>query len=83
MLKSIILKFINFTLLKKNSIIINYNNSNQKKVMSFIKNIKSENDMALSFNEAYQLYMTVKNSHKVSGVIAEVGTYKGDRKSVV
>lgn len=49
----------------------------QKEVVRLIKRIKNETRMALNNQEAYQIYVTVKQTAKVPGAIAEVGVFKG------
>ena len=60
-----------------------YNTDERAKVMVLIQRIKSENKMLLENNEAYQLYMAVKNTHKIDGCIAEVGSYLGGSAKLI
>ena len=58
-------------------VMIFYNDPERANVIDLIRRIKSENEMLLTDNEAYQLFMTVVRTKKVDGDIAEVGAYRG------
>ena len=50
---------------------------NYKKILKLVKRIKSENEMLIRNNEGCQIFMAVKNTNKLNGDIAEVGSYRG------
>jgi len=60
-----------------------YHTSERAKVMGLIQQVKTENKMLLENNEAYQLYMAVKNTQKIDGSIAEVGSYLGGSAKLI
>lgn len=62
---------------KKNGVVIFYNDRKRAKVLDLIRKIKTETQMLLMDNEAYQIFMAVKATEKIKGDIAEVGVYKG------
>ena len=67
----------------RNGVAIYYNDPERSKVITLIKKIKSENEMLLTNNEAYQIYMVVKRTEKIKGDIAEVGVYKGGSAKLI
>jgi len=60
-----------------NGVIIYYNDPERSKIIELIKKIKTEVEMILEYNEAYQIYMAVQKVKKIEGDIAEVGTFRG------
>jgi len=79
--RRIINKAINYALSisrqQNYGVMIFYNDPERANVIDLIRRIKSENEMVLTDNEAYQLFMAVKRTKKVDGDIAEVGVYRG------
>ena len=55
----------------------------RQRVVNLIKQTRGEVEMLLSDNEAYQIYMCVKQTAKVPGAIAEVGCYKGASSKLI
>ncbi len=59
------------------------NNPEWSEVFNLITKIKSETEMLLNYNEAYQIYMAVERTEKIMGDIAEVGVYKGGSAKLI
>ncbi len=70
-------------ILSRNAVIIFYNDSERSTVLELIRKIKSETEMVLEYNEAYQIFMAVKRTEKINGDIAEVGCYKGGSAKLI
>lgn len=66
-----------------NAVLIFYSEPERSKVLNLARKVKSESDMLQSYNEAYQIYMAVKNTTKINGDIAEVGTYRGGSAKLI
>lgn len=81
--KKIIIKIIKMAILSKNGVIIFYDEPERSKVLKLIRKIKSENEMVLRDNEAYQIFMAVVRTAKINGEIAEVGVYKGGSAKII
>lgn len=81
--RGVMRKIIKYVLLSKNSCIVSYNDSERSKVLDLIKEIKSETEMLLAENEAYQIFMVVRSIKKINGDIAEVGSYKGGSAKLI
>jgi len=64
-------------------IIYSYKDPYRAKVMDFIRKIKNENKLVMSFNEAYQLYNACEQTKKIEGDIAEVGVYRGGSARII
>lgn len=74
---------INYAVLIKNGVILYYDDPQRSKVINFIKRIKLEVKLLMEINEAYQVYMAVKNTKKIKGDIAEVGVYRGGSAKII
>ena len=81
--RKIIFLPIYYGILCKKGVIVYYNDPKRSKIFDLIEKIKSENEMLLENNEAYQIFMAVKRTAKVRGDIAEVGTYKGSSAKLI
>jgi hypothetical protein len=68
---------------QKNGALIFYNDAERKKIIEIVKKVRSENKMLLQINEAYQLFMLVKNTAKLDGGIAEVGCFMGGSSKII
>jgi O-methyltransferase len=66
-----------------NSMIISYDDPERAEVIANIKRIKNEVRLLLHNNEAYQVYMAVKNTMKIEGDIAEVGSFQGGSAKLI
>jgi len=64
-------------------IIYSYRDPYRAKVMNFIRKIKNENKLVMSFNEAYQIYNACEQTKKIKGDIAEVGVYRGGSARII
>lgn len=62
--------------------VLSYDDS-RKSVMELILRVRSECGMVMEKNEAYQLYSLARNTAKVPGDIAEVGTYTGGSSKLI
>lgn len=60
-----------------------YNDPGRIKILNLIKKIKKQNEILLSDNEAYQIFMLVKKTEKIIGDIAEVGVYRGGSAKII
>lgn len=67
----------------KNGALIFYNDKERAAVINLIKQVRRENIMLLQTNEAYQLYMLVKNTKKLNAGIAEVGCFMGGSSKII
>jgi hypothetical protein len=68
---------------KKNGALIFYNDKERSVVVNLIKTVRSENKMLLQTNEAFQLFMLVKNTMKLDAGIAEVGCFMGGSSKII
>lgn len=68
---------------KKRIVTIAYNNKKKAPIFDIVAKIKKKRDVLVTYNEAYQLFMCVKNTGKVKGDIAEVGVYKGGTAEII
>ncbi len=66
-----------------NLAIVRYDDAERSKVFDIIRKVKKENEMLLSDNEAYQVFMAVKRTKKINGDIAEVGSYRGGSAKLI
>jgi hypothetical protein len=64
-------------------VVLFYDFAHQRAVMDRIQRVKSEVDMLLSDNEAYQIHMAVTRTAKIPGAIAEVGVYQGGSAKLI
>jgi len=67
----------------RGGVIIFYGDSVRSKIINLINKIKEETGMLLDINEAYQIFMAVKNTEKINGDIAEVGAYRGGSAKLI
>lgn len=77
-------KTIEAKFLSKNGILIFvYNSPERLEIINLICKIRTEVEMALGINEAYQIFMAVKSAAKIKGDIAEVGVYQGASAKII
>ncbi len=76
-------KSIQYWLNNINRQVLHYNSNEKQDFFRLIKQIKAENKLLLETNEAFQLYQAVKNTAKINGDIAEVGTYLGGSAKII
>lgn len=81
--RKLILKQIKLLVDKKNGAILFYNDTERVKVVQIIKTVRSENKMLLQTNEAFQLYILVKNTMKLDAGLAEVGCFMGGSSKII
>lgn len=67
----------------KYGVVVYYNDPERVGVIKLVRQVKKEVDLLLGDNEAYTIYRMVKNTAKVKGDIAEVGTYKGGSSKLI
>ena len=82
-IRKIVLKKIWTLVDKKNGALIFYNDKERSAIVDVIRFVRSENKMLLQTNEAYQLYMLVKKTHKLKAGIAEVGCFMGGSSKII
>jgi hypothetical protein len=83
---SLIKRAVNYALRIERGVIIYYNEQNRPEAFDLAWKIKSSGEdmlMGISLNEACQIVMAVKNTHKIDGDIAEVGVYKGGSAKLI
>lgn len=68
---------------KQKIAVLLYHDPKRSKAIDLINKIKKETVIAMSINEAYQLYMATKTTNKIIGDIAEVGVYKGGSAKLI
>ncbi|MDP1844459.1 MAG: TylF/MycF/NovP-related O-methyltransferase [Sediminibacterium sp.] len=81
--RKVILNIIRKLVDKKNGALVFYNDKDRAAVVDLIRLVRSENKMLLQTNEAYQLYMLVKNTLKLKAGIAEVGCFMGGSSKII
>lgn len=74
---------INQAVTSQNGTIIYYQDPIRSKIFQLIRQIKDEVNMVLGDSEAYQIYMSVRNTAKVDGDIAEVGCFQGGSSKII
>lgn len=67
----------------RNGTILYYNDPYRAKIFDFVRQLKNEIETKLGYNEAYQIFMTVRSVAKISGDMAEVGVYKGGSAKII
>lgn len=67
----------------KESTITYFWDGTQKSDLEFVRGLFKDNPISMSLAEAYQIYMTVRETGKISGDIAEVGVYRGGTAKVI
>lgn len=82
-MKRLIKKVLAYVVKKGKGAITTYKDPIRSKVFDLINNINKENKFLMGYNEAYQLYMCVERTSKISGDIAEVGTYMGSSAKLI
>ncbi|HOV98447.1 MAG TPA: TylF/MycF/NovP-related O-methyltransferase [Bacteroidota bacterium] len=81
--RSIFRRLVTDAISNKHGVIVYYNAPHQSKAFDLIDKIKSETEMLLTNNEAYQIFMAVTRTEKVKGDVAEVGVYKGGSAKLI
>ena len=76
-LKARIYQSLKSFLSNQNTALIKFTEGDKPKVFNLIKKIKGEKKFLLRYAEAYNLYSIVKNTAKIPGDIAEIGTFNG------
>jgi len=76
-LTSTLYKALGNILTKKHTALVKFTEGEKSIVFDNIKKIKSERQFLLRYTEAYNIYSIVKNTSKIEGAIAEVGTFNG------
>lgn len=81
--KIVIQKNIVDILSKKRLVMLGYNYKKTAPIFDIVAKIKKKRDLLVTYNEAYQIFMSVKNTEKIKGDIAEVGVYKGGTAEII
>jgi O-methyltransferase len=63
--------------LRQNGVLLFYSDPARSPVIDLIKKIRTDTEMGVECNEAYQLFMLAKATQKIPGEMAEVGVWKG------
>jgi O-methyltransferase len=64
-------------------VVISYKDGERRPIIELIRRIKRERPMLIDDNEAYQIFMAVKQTGKIKGELAEVGVYKGGSAKLI
>ena len=75
--------FMYSRVISKYGVTVYYLENERQRIMKLIHRIKKESDMLLGDTEAYTIYMSVKNTKKIPGDIAEVGSYRGGSAKLI
>lgn len=67
----------------RNGAVVYYTGPDRSQVMDLIRQIRNETGIQQTNVEAYQIFMGVQTTAKVSGDIAEVGVYNGGSAKVI
>src|SRR3990172_12696850 len=81
--RSIISVVLDYAILAKNGTILYYEGRERADVVDLIKRVKDEVKSYITINEAYQIFMAVKNTGKIKGDIAEVGVFRGGSAKII
>ena len=81
--RKIVAKVVFYVISSKNGVLIFPNDPERLKVIALSKTINQEQGLAVSSNEAYQIFMVVKRTAKINGDIAEVGVWKGGSAKLI
>ena len=76
-------RIIFYIIKSKNAVVVYYNDPIRARTMHIIKKIRSETEMLMHDNEAYQVYMLAEKTAKIKGDIAEVGVYTGGSAKLI
>ena len=68
---------------KRKLVVVSFRDEERSKIVDLINQSKKEIDMLLGTDEAFQIYMAVKNTSKIEGDIAEVGVYAGGSANLI
>lgn len=77
------MRLIKKVLADSNSVVLSYYGPKQEPIMGMVRRVIKESGAAIERNEGYQLYTVTRNTAKVPGDIAEVGTYTGGSSSII
>ena len=64
-------------------LMMTYFDDYRKRILNKIEIITKETGMLLHYDEAYRIFMTVKNTQKIEGDIAELGVYTGGSAKII
>jgi O-methyltransferase len=68
---------------KRKLVVVSFRDEERSKIVDLINQSKKEVKMLLGTDEAFQIYMAVKNTSKIEGEIAEVGVYAGGSANLI
>lgn len=67
----------------RHGVVIFFHDQERREALRKITTVKQEVKMLLTEHEAYQIVMAVRRTSKISGDIAEVGTYEGGSSKLI
>lgn len=67
----------------RHGVVTFYGEPERAKILDTIGRVRKEKKLLLSDHEAYQLFMLVQKTARISGDIAEVGTYQGASSKLI
>lgn len=76
-------KAIDHIIINNNRTIVDFSFSERRIILDLINKIRNEVDMLLTSDEAYYIYMAVKQTNNIEGDIAEVGVYQGGSSKII
>lgn len=83
-IKTSLVKVMDRLLAKRKALVSYYRQDKSRSdFFDLYKKIQKEVSFLLNFNEAYQIYMDVKNTAGIPGAIAEVGPYMGGSSKII
>lgn len=80
---NLIERVIFYAIKSKNGVVLYYNDPIRARTIKIIKKIRSEIEMLMHDNEAYQVYMLAEKTAKIKGDVAEVGVYTGGSAKLI
>jgi hypothetical protein len=77
------MNFVTYGLAQRNQVIITYKEPERARGLALIQQIRSERNLLLRINEAYQIYSAVRCVSKLEGDMAEVGVFQGGSAKLI
>jgi hypothetical protein len=80
---SLLSKLTNYLHSKKIDLVYYTKNQEKKDIFQLISQIKKDVNLLLTYTEAFNIFKAVRNVSKVSGELAEVGSYEGGSAKLI
>jgi len=64
-------------------VVVSYQDPHRAKIIDLVRKIKQERETFMFYNEACQIFTTVRQVKKIEGDLAEVGAYKGGSTKII